>query len=150
MTKPPSPGIHDFTVAWISALLIEYIAARQALGEIYGDDTGLLRAKDDHNEYTWGCVGDHLVVLMCLPMESVGLVSASTVFTSMRSTFPYIRFALMVRIAGGSARFDNDIRLGDVVLGAQVVPYGFGKTTPQGFQRTGHISFVRLRSYFVV
>ncbi|OOF91948.1 hypothetical protein ASPCADRAFT_16896, partial [Aspergillus carbonarius ITEM 5010] len=139
MAPTSPPGSCDFTVGWICALLIEYIAALEVLDETYEDNTGVLQAQGDYNVYTQGRIGNHHVVVVCLPAESYGLVSASGVVTSMRSSFPSIRFALMVGIAGGSPRSGEDVRLGDVVIGTQVIPYLFGKQTPTGHEYTGHV-----------
>jgi nucleoside phosphorylase len=132
------PQVSDFTVGWVCALYKEYIAARCALDEIYEDEDegGVLKATGDNNKYSQGRVGCHHVVVTCLPAGSIGLVSASTVVASMRSTFPSIRFAFMVGIAGGSPRPTIDVRLGDVIIGTKVIPYRSGKETPYGFKHT--------------
>lgn len=57
----------------------------------------------------------------------------------MRSTFPRIRCALLVGIAGGAPSEKNDIRLGDVVLRTKNVPYATVKDTDHGFLRAGLI-----------
>jgi nucleoside phosphorylase len=137
LTMKPSPGVCDFTVGWVCAILPEFIAALNVLDEIYKDGAEVMLARDDYNHYTRGRVGEHNVVVVCLPANTIGLVSASTVVTNMRSSFPSVRFALMVGIAGGSPRPGSDVRLGDVVIGTKVVPYAFGKATPNGFENTG-------------
>jgi nucleoside phosphorylase len=48
-----------------------------------------------------------------------------------------MRFVLIVGIAGAAPSPKEDIRLGDVVLGTQVVPWNTGKWTQHGFQQTG-------------
>jgi hypothetical protein len=57
----------------------------------------------------------------------------------MRSTFPAIRFGLMVGIGGGVPSKKIDIRLGDVVVSKPtagtfggVLQYDFGKTISRG------------------
>jgi NACHT, LRR and PYD domains-containing protein 3 len=45
-----------------------------------------------------------------------GTIAAAIVVCRMRSTFPNIRFGLMVGIGGGVPSKKNDIRLGDVVV----------------------------------
>ncbi|PWY81757.1 purine and uridine phosphorylase, partial [Aspergillus sclerotioniger CBS 115572] len=139
MTRTPSLNIHDFTVGWICGLLVEYTAALSILDEIYHTVTGILPAKNDHNIYTLGRIGNHNVVVVSLPTDSPGIVSASIVEANIRTTFPSIQFSLMVGIAGASPQPKNDVRLGDVVIGTKVVPYLFGKTTPHGFEYTGYV-----------
>ena len=53
----------------------------------------------------------------------------------MLRSFPSITKRLMVGIGGGAPDV-VDIRLGDIVVGEQVVQHDFGKTTPNGFQHT--------------
>ncbi|CAG8092437.1 unnamed protein product [Penicillium salamii] len=57
----------------------------------------------------------------------------------MKSTFPRMRFTLLVGIAGGVPSLDSDIRLGDVVIGQKIIPYRTGKETQYGFERTGMV-----------
>ncbi|GFN13646.1 purine and uridine phosphorylase [Aspergillus tubingensis] len=135
-----APPSCDFTVGWICAIFIEYLAALEVLDEKFEAHPGDVQAGGDYNEYTRGRIGNHYVVVVCLPAESYGLASAATVVTNMRSTFPTLRFALMVGIAGGSPRAGNDVRLGDVVVGTMVKPTRFGKDTTEGFEHTGHVS----------
>ncbi|KAG5802854.1 hypothetical protein H9Q71_012563 [Fusarium xylarioides] len=51
--------------------------------------------------YTLGSVGKHSIVIACLPKGKIGNVSSATVATNMISTFPRIRFCLIVGIGGG-------------------------------------------------
>ncbi|GJP96841.1 hypothetical protein CBS147323_5434 [Aspergillus niger] len=137
-SKNPPPSC-DFTVGWICAIFIEYLAALQVLDEEYEDHPGDVQVEGDYNEYRRGRIGNHKVVVVCLPAESYGLASTATVVTNMRSTFPSLRFALMVGIAGGSPQPGIDVRLGDVVVGTLVKPTRFGKDTTDGFEHTGHV-----------
>lgn len=118
------PRRQDFRVGWIAALYKEYLAARQVLDEQY-DDFEVSRHKGDLNHYTFGRVGKHYVVIASLPTGVPGTHSASSVANGMMNTFPLIRFALMVGIAGGAPTNDNDVRLGDVIIGTRMIPYSF-------------------------
>ncbi|CAI7654032.1 unnamed protein product [Penicillium bialowiezense] len=120
------PRRQDFRVGWIAALYKEYLAARQVLDEQY-DDFEVSRHKGDLNHYTFGRVGKHYVVIASLPTGVTGTHSASSVANGMMNTFPLIRFALMVGVAGGAPTNDNDVRLGDVIIGTRMVPYSFIK-----------------------
>jgi len=80
---------------------------------------------NDNNTYALGRIGDHNVVIACLPSHSTGTVSAAIVAQQMLATFESIRFGLMVGIGGGipSVGIPDvkksdalDIRLGDVVV----------------------------------
>ncbi|KAH8696360.1 putative ankyrin repeat-containing protein [Talaromyces proteolyticus] len=130
----------DYTIGWICALpKTERVAAAAMLD----DEHRILPAADprDANTYHLGRIGDHNVVIACLPAEATGKVSAATVAKDMLRSFPSIRFGLMVGIGGGvpykaQERVNNngnekdysddesetdmeeiqDIRLGDVVV----------------------------------
>jgi nucleoside phosphorylase len=130
----------DYTIGWICALpKTELVAAAAMLDEVHP----VLPAADPHdaNSYLLGRIGDHNVVIACLPAETTGKVSAATVATDLVRSFPSIRFGLMVGIGGGvpyhgsqrqamsggieEGDFDDsedeieeipDIRLGDVVV----------------------------------
>jgi undecaprenyl pyrophosphate phosphatase UppP len=69
----------------------------------------------DDNAYTLGEIFGHNIVVACLPSGVYGTISATTIAAHLRTTFPSIRFGLMVGI-GGVPTAKNDIRLGDVVV----------------------------------
>jgi nucleoside phosphorylase len=104
----------------------------------------LPRQPNDHNAYTLGSVGGHNVVVACLPKGEIGNNNSATVAARMTSTFPSIKFGLMVGIGGGVPK---SVRLGDVVVSTPtdefngVVQWDFGKTQ-QGstFKRTGALN----------
>lgn len=136
----------DYTVAWISAIQKEYLIACAVLDEEH--DVPLDISNDD-NCYTFGCIGEHNVVLASLPMARVGITQAGMLATEMLRSFPKLRFGLMVGIAGGAPTAKRDIRLGDLVVSTPddfnrlggVVHYGFGATNQQkGFQRRGNLN----------
>lgn len=103
----------------------------------------LPKQPNDPNNYILGSMGEHNIVIACLPAGQIGTNSAATAATSMVSTFPRIRFGLMVGIGGSvSAK----VRLGDVVISQPgdgfpgVVQWDIGKATSGGFQRTGALN----------
>ncbi len=77
----------------------------------------LPKPPNDPNTYTLGSVAEHNVVIACLPKGMIGTSSATTVATWMVSTFPSIKFGLMVGIGGG---IPPNVRLGDVIVGTPV------------------------------
>ncbi|PYI13145.1 hypothetical protein BO99DRAFT_486042 [Aspergillus violaceofuscus CBS 115571] len=94
----------DYTVGWICALPeSELVAAIAMLDERHP----VLPAIDPHdsNSYVLGTIGDHNVVVACLPAETTGKVSAATVAKDMIRSFPAVRFGLMVGIGGGAPYF---------------------------------------------
>ncbi|KAL4945779.1 hypothetical protein BDV06DRAFT_219022 [Aspergillus oleicola] len=133
----------DYTVGWICALPIEIAAAQSLLDEVH---ECLPRAHNDPNSYILGLIGDHNVVIACLPSGIYGTSSATVVAMGLLSTFQSIRFGLMVGIGGGIPRDDADIRLGDIIVSkptlthSGVVQYDLGKASEGVFERTGMLN----------
>ena len=135
------PNPESYTVGWICAVSTEYVAACEFLGQ---EHPPLPHAQPhDNNDYTLGQIGDHYVVIACLPDGEYGTSSAANVARDMVRTFPNLRFGLMVGIGGGAPSSRHDIRLGDVVVSSPaggysgVLQYDYGKTIQaQEFQQT--------------
>jgi len=133
----------EYSVGWVCALPIELAAAQLMIDE---EHQHLGQDPNDANLYTLGRIGEHNVVIACLPAGQIGTNSAAAVAMQMKSAFPSIRFGLMVGIGGGVPSEEADIRLGDVVVGqphmghSGVVQYDFGKATTSGFERTGFLN----------
>ncbi|CAG9972245.1 unnamed protein product [Clonostachys byssicola] len=120
----------DYTVAWICALPKERAAATAMLDCRHD---GLPRLPGDTNSYSFGNIGQHNVVITCLPSGHYGTVNAAVVANNLARSFPKIIFRLMVGIGGGVPNIPSiDIRLGDVVVGHNVLQYDLGKTTQGG------------------
>jgi nucleoside phosphorylase len=132
----------DYTIGWVCALPIELAAVQELLDEKHEKS---YRNAGDTNIYTLGRIGEHNVVVACLPYSQIGTDSAASVATQMQSAFPSIQFGLMVGIGGGLPT-PHDIRLGDVVVSRPgsshggVVQYDFGKATNSGFKRSGFLN----------
>jgi nucleoside phosphorylase len=131
----------DYTVGWVCALAKEQTAALAMLDEKHAD---LPKPQYDDNMYTLGRIGNHNVAIACLPMGMVGNNKAATVACHMVSTFPEIKFGLMVGIGGG---VPPKVRLGDVVVSKPVSEFGgvvqwdFGKAEQDGsVRRTGALN----------
>jgi nucleoside phosphorylase len=127
-----------YTVGWVCALSKEQTAATAMLDEEYAD---LPTPPNDHNTYTLGRIGKHNIVIACLPEGEISNSAAATVATRMTSTFPSIKFGLMVGIGGG---VPPTVRLGDVVVSTPVDGFGgavqwdLGKAEQDDtFKRTG-------------
>jgi hypothetical protein len=104
--------IQDYTVGWVCALPIELAAATVMLDEKY---QSLPHDDKDPCLYTLGRIGEHNVVLACLPAGQIGTNSAAVVATRMQSKFPSLRIGLMVGIGGGGQAwkqtFDSEMSL---------------------------------------
>ncbi|KAJ6257988.1 hypothetical protein Dda_6900 [Drechslerella dactyloides] len=129
---------NDYTVGWVCALSLEMAAATAMLDETHAD---LQKHPNDNNTYALGKVGQHNVVIACLPLGVSGTTSAATVASQMLSTFPLIGFWFLVGIGGGVPRGKADIRLGDIVVSQGVVQHDYGKTVTEGrFERKGTLN----------
>ncbi|KAF3224310.1 hypothetical protein TWF191_006092 [Orbilia oligospora] len=107
-----------YTVGWIATLPIERAAATELLDEEHAKPLDFAQSVTDTNSYTWGRIGDHNIVIGSLPAGSYGTTSATATALPMLSSFPNIRFGLLVGIGAGIPRpdQDRDIRLGDVAV----------------------------------
>ncbi|KAK6519304.1 hypothetical protein TWF281_003139 [Arthrobotrys megalospora] len=133
---------HDYTVGWVCALSKERTAAIAMLDSI--NHVPLSQPPNDHNIYTLGSVGNHNVVVVCLPKGKYGTNAAAIAVAQMVNTFPSIKFALMVGIGGG---IPPTVRLGDVVVSSPVdrfpgvFQWDLGKIEEGGkFKRTGSLN----------
>ncbi|KAH0371624.1 Pfs, NACHT and ankyrin domain protein, partial [Aureobasidium melanogenum] len=137
-----------YTVGWISALPLELAAATAMLDEEHATPTDFNRSPSDQNNYTFGRMGEHNLVIASLPAGVYGTTSAATTASQILSSFPNIRIGLMVGIGAGIPRLEEyDIRLGDVVVSQPdglcggVVQYDLGKARADGsFQRKGMLN----------
>lgn len=142
MAAQTAPRTHnEYTVGWVCALSKEQTAATAMLDVRH--DVCLPKPPNDPNTYTLGSIGRHNIVIACLPEGEVGTNSAATIATWMISTFPSIKFGLMVGIGGG---IPPKVRLGDVVVSIPldrypgVVQWDYGKAEEGGFKHTGSLN----------
>ncbi|KAF3917689.1 hypothetical protein AA313_de0209527 [Arthrobotrys entomopaga] len=132
----------DYSIGWICALPLEFAAAIALLDQKHPE---LPRDESDDNTYQFGRMGHCNVIITALPAGVYGTTSAATVATNLRRSFPHLTACLMVGIGGGAPLLpQNDVRLGDVVVGHPIPGYGgiiqydFGKTVKKGrFVQTG-------------
>ncbi|KAK6537567.1 hypothetical protein TWF694_011749 [Orbilia ellipsospora] len=121
----------EYGIGCICALPLEMAALQAMLDEVH--EKPAWQYSHDSNNYTLGKIGPHNVAIVCLPAGVYGTTSATKIATQMLSSFPSIKFALMVGIGGGVPSTANDIRLGDVVVSkpkgnsSGVIQYDYGK-----------------------
>lgn len=115
---PLSRSYQNYTIGWICAIESELVAAIAMLDETH--DVKLPAVDGDSNNYKFGRIGRHNVVIASLPSGNYGTNPAAVVAGQMKRTFGSLRFGLLVGIGGGVPRLtDNnpaDIRLGDVIV----------------------------------
>ncbi|OAL43444.1 ankyrin [Pyrenochaeta sp. DS3sAY3a] len=121
----------EFTVGWVCALPVELAAAQEMLDEEY--KTPPYDPRRDTNIYTCGRVGEHNVVIACLPEGQIGTNSAAAVAIQLQLTFPAIRFGLMVGIGGGV----STSRKGVMVESCNTT---LARPLLSGFERTGFLN----------
>ena len=133
-SAPKCPPLGKFAVGWIAALQSEYLAAKQVLDFEY-TQPDFDRSLSGGNVYTFGRIGEHHVVIATL--GRYGTLPAAAVLNGLQNNFPFLQFVLMVGVAGGVPTGADDIRLGDVVVANQVVPYSVNKKCPNAEQFNG-------------
>ncbi|KAL8366738.1 hypothetical protein RB595_010547 [Gaeumannomyces hyphopodioides] len=136
---------NNYTVGWICAISTEYTAAQCFLDEKHGRPKSV--SPNDGNDYTFGSMGGHNVVIAVLPDGEYGTNFAAAVARDMLHSFPNVKIGLMVGIGGGAPSSKNDIRLGDIVVSSPangkggVYQYDMGKAIQgQGFQHSGFLN----------
>ncbi|EQL32949.1 uncharacterized protein BDCG_17759 [Blastomyces dermatitidis ER-3] len=138
---------NEYTIGWICALPLERAPAEEMLEEKHEEPKDFKQPRTDNNVYTLGRIGGHNVVIASLPAGEYGTTPATGVAMSMLSTFPEIRFGLMVGIGAAIPREGRDIRLGDIAVckpdgkTGGVVQYDLGKAlTDDEFRRKGFLN----------
>jgi nucleoside phosphorylase len=126
-----------FEIAAICVLNVEF-AAVELLMEPYFFSYG--KAAHDRSSYMTGLLGGKPVVLAT--PRNMGSLNAANLANEMRASFPNIKLALLVGVAGGAPSTTGDkdrpILLGDVVISTQVIQHDFGRQCPSGFRiKTG-------------
>ncbi|KAF3931311.1 hypothetical protein ABW19_dt0203483 [Dactylella cylindrospora] len=136
----------DYNVGWLCALPRESGAAVVVLDKEHGPPWDFTRSYNA-NEYDFGEIGHHNVVITTLPYGSYGTNSASSVATQFKNDFPNLDIHFMVGIGGGAPTNENDVRLGDVVVSAPsgtspgVIQYDLGKIGRDGkLERVGTLN----------
>lgn len=132
--QAPSSYKH-FGIGWLCAINTEFVAAKAVLDEVY--ELSLPKLNGDSNNYLFGRIGSHNVVIASLPSGTYGTNAAAMVATQMDRTFPWLRFRFLVGVGAGVPNFASDpavdIRLSDVVVSdpgttSGVIQYDLGKT----------------------
>ncbi|BCS23768.1 uncharacterized protein APUU_40212S [Aspergillus puulaauensis] len=143
MAESRSINPANYTLAWICALPLELAAAEAILDEHHSSPS----APGTQSEYVLGKVSGHNFVVGCLPSGIYGTNSAAAAVTRLLSSFPNVRYGLMVGIGGGAPSRKADIRLGDVVVSKPVgrlggvIQYDLGKAVGDGrFEQTGMLN----------
>ncbi|KAF3318822.1 hypothetical protein TWF173_005234 [Orbilia oligospora] len=138
--RPRSKSHNDYTVGWVCALSKELTAARAMLDQ---EDPPLSKPPNDTNTYVLGSIGEHNIVIACLPDGMIGTNQAAIIATRMISTFQAIKVGLMVGIGGG---IPPKVKLGDIVVSRPtdqypgVVQWDLGKMESGKFRRTGALN----------
>ena len=82
---------HDaYTVGWVCALPKEQTAATAMLDQKHAN---LDKPPNDHNTHTLGAIGNHNVVITCLPKGKIGTNSAAALRLAWFTLFRLLRLA---------------------------------------------------------
>ena len=141
-TESGKPALRpeEYTIACICPLAIESAPVEALLDRTHSQTfwTGC-------NSYTLGEIGSHNVVVATMP--ETGNYKVASVAANLMNDFKSIKFGLLIGIGGGLPSEDDDIRLGDIVIGfpedndCGVVQFDRGKSYPgEHFERTGFLN----------
>lgn len=140
-TPAPEYSHADYKVGWMCAVNVEVSAAVLMLEKQHNYQP---QHPKDNNCYILGHIGQHNIVIVCLPAGEYGNNAAVHAASNLIRSFENIRFVMMVGIAGGVPNPPkNDIRLGDVVVSqpkrqhSGVIQHDFGKLETDKFVRSG-------------
>ncbi|THV93051.1 hypothetical protein D6D25_09447 [Aureobasidium pullulans] len=134
-----------YTVGWMAALPKELSAAIAMFDEQHDRPLDFDKHPSDSNSYHCGRIGNHNVVVACLPHGICGTTSAATTATSMLFSFPNVKVGLIVGIGAAIPSDANDIRLGDVVVSLPhgrsggVIQYDLGKNHVETASGSDHV-----------
>ncbi|KAH8703664.1 ankyrin repeat-containing domain protein [Talaromyces proteolyticus] len=102
----------QYSVGWVCALAEEFRAALLVLDEEHEDHF----VPGDPNDYRFGKIGQHNVIIASLPVGRYGMTSAATTGIHMARSFPNMKCVLLVGIGAAIPNDEEEIRLGDVVI----------------------------------
>ncbi|KAJ0155629.1 Uncharacterized protein HZ326_2033 [Fusarium oxysporum f. sp. albedinis] len=114
------PHPNDYTVGYICSIEPEYLAAVASVEERHDgldfiSPNGII-SPHDTNDYTFGKIGKHNIVIAISPKRDWGLATTAIIATHMQRSFPTVTMILVLSIAGGAPSEQQDIRLGDIVV----------------------------------
>ncbi|KAF4432818.1 Nephrocystin-3 [Colletotrichum fructicola] len=137
-SHPPRRRAEDVRIAVICALPREYDAVILAFDEIWSDEDTREPALSRHN-HTLGRIGIHHVVLALLP--NMGKACAANEVVWLRSEYAGLEVAFLTGICGAVPKpgTENEILLGDVVIGESIVQYDLGRQYPSSFSQKGDV-----------
>ncbi|KAH1444285.1 hypothetical protein KXW34_008888 [Aspergillus fumigatus] len=126
----------EFSIAIICSLTLKVEVVEELLDEVYDRLGGYYRKQPgDDNAYINGRIGNHNVVVCCMP--GMGKGNAASVASSLKISYPRISLALVVGICGGAPYplSGEEIFLGDVIISDSVIQYDFGRQYSGGFEK---------------
>ncbi|KAK6515892.1 hypothetical protein TWF281_004483 [Arthrobotrys megalospora] len=133
-----------YKVGWLAALSIELAAAVAMLDSRHDTPWNYHQDPQSRNQYIFGSINGHNVVITFLPDGVYGTTSATRVAQDFQRDFPDLVYRFTVGIAGGAPSAKNDVKLGDVVVSRPlagspgIIQYDLGKALEDGvFVPTG-------------
>lgn len=102
--------------------------------DLQDEGDGIVKHHGDKNQYNTGVISKHHVVLAS--PDKYGKGNATRVMAHLSSTFPCIRWCLVVGVCGGvpSPKNREPIYLGDVIVSTKIIEHDIGKKYPYTFK----------------
>lgn len=119
-------GKEAYTVGIVCPLAIDLAAVLLVLDKVHKVPEDFKAPSSDTNQYTFGSLGQHNVVVVGLPSGSSGQLSVTLVVTTLHGSFPKLRNVALVEIGSGlpdpapAAGAARTPRRGDVVVSEYV------------------------------
>ncbi|KAL9051830.1 MAG: hypothetical protein Q9162_005771 [Coniocarpon cinnabarinum] len=136
LSNPPRSR-NEFEVAIICALTHEADAVIALFDDHWNDSTHKLRPSlsEDKNEYTFGRIGLHNVVVVVLP--GVGKKEACSAVVSMHPHFKNIQLCLVIGVCAVTpyTQDGSEIILGDIIVSSCVIQTDLGRQYEDTFER---------------
>ena len=107
-------NFNNYTVGWICAISIKYIAVQSFFNNKYNKPNYISLV--DNNNYILGRMGRYNIIITILPKGEYGITSIVIIVKDMLYSFPNIRIGLMVGISNSVLSLRHDICLEDIIV----------------------------------
>ncbi|CAG8242163.1 unnamed protein product [Penicillium salamii] len=117
------PDLYDYHVGWICQSIEDYGAVCELIEEEYPIITAPLKPSI-HTPYQLARIEKHNVVINIPSIDSSAELLPIEVARGLKVQFPSIRFFLMVGSGAISNVNGTSVKMGDVVVGTKLIPWG--------------------------
>ncbi|KAF4553333.1 Hypothetical protein D9617_7g030600 [Elsinoe fawcettii] len=106
---------NDFDIAWLCTRLTVFSAASMVLDNQF--DAADLHQLLDLETIAFGRIGEHNLVIVCLPADTHGIDHFPALASKMAELFPSISCIVSLGVAKSLQSTDTGVRMGDIVVG---------------------------------